>query len=80
MLVFLRLSYFFINLYEKTGPKIKRTRMDIALPISEAERDMCGGIERVDAEKTVIASEIPRPAGVIETRMLKELIALRKML
>ena len=79
MLVFLRLSYFFINLYEKTGPKIKRTRMDIALPMSDAEREMCAGIERVDAEKTVIASEIPKPAGVIETRMPREIIALKKI-
>ena len=39
---------------------------------------MCAGIERVDAEKTVIASEIPKPAGVIATKIPKELIALRK--
>ena len=62
-------SVFFNNIYENIGPRINKTIIDITLPKIAAESDWVAEIPIVNAENTVIASEIPKPAGVIATRI-----------
>ena len=56
----------FISLYEAIGPKMKRIKNWTNLDKMAADREYIGEIPIVCAEKTVIASEIPRFAGVNE--------------
>ena len=50
---------------------MKRTTKDIALPSNAAERDSTGVIPIVEAENTVIASDMPRFPGVIPIRIAR---------
>ena len=51
---------------------MNNTIRDTALPRSATERDCVGVMPIVRAEKTAIASFIPKPAGVIATMIPRE--------
>ena len=53
-------------MYEAIGPSVNRIINCINLPRIAADKECTGEIPIVCAEKTVIASEIPRFAGVNE--------------